>query len=51
METVLLRFFFLSQAGSLTVRVRKDADEQLVLAHITDRLSDLVWPLTIQISR
>ena len=39
------------QAGSLTVRVRKDADEQLVLAHVTDRLSDLVWPLTVQISR
>ncbi|XP_059096183.1 zinc transporter 6-like isoform X1 [Tigriopus californicus] len=38
-------------AGSMTVRVRKDANEQIVLAHITDRLSNLVWPLTVQISK
>ena len=38
-------------AGSLTVRVRRNADEQLVLAHITDKLANLVWPLTIQISK
>jgi hypothetical protein len=31
--------------------VRKDADEQFILGHITDRLSNLVWPLTIQIRK
>lgn len=36
-------------AGSLHVRVRRDADEQLVLAHVTNKLSHLVSPLTIQI--
>ncbi|XP_070182227.1 zinc transporter 6-like, partial [Littorina saxatilis] len=36
-------------AGSVQVRVRRDADEQLVLAHVFHRLSNLVRVLTIQI--
>lgn len=36
-------------AGSLQVRVRRDADEQLVLAHVTNRLSPLVPHLTVQV--
>lgn len=36
-------------AGSLQVRVRRDADEQMVLAHVYNRLSNLVSLLTIQI--
>ncbi|KAK7502689.1 hypothetical protein BaRGS_00005939, partial [Batillaria attramentaria] len=36
-------------AGSVQVRVRRDADEQLVLAHVFNRLSNLVRVLTIQI--
>ncbi|KAK6180643.1 hypothetical protein SNE40_008652 [Patella caerulea] len=36
-------------AGSVQVRVRRDADEQLVLAHVYSRLSNLVSLLTIQI--
>lgn len=39
------------QAGSLTVRVRSDSDDQMILAHLTNRLSNLVWPLTIQINK
>ncbi|BHF59472.1 hypothetical protein SprV_0100243100 [Sparganum proliferum] len=35
--------------GSLYVRVRRDADEQLVLAHVANRLHPLVKHLTIQI--
>ncbi|KAM7302513.1 zinc transporter 6 [Ixodes scapularis] len=38
-----------SLAGSVHVRVRRDADEQLVLAHIVDRLSGLVPELTVQV--
>lgn len=37
------------QVGSVQVRVRRDADEQLVLAHVYNRLSNLVSMLTIQI--
>lgn len=37
------------QAGSVQVRVRRDADEQLVLAHVFNRLSNLVRVLTVQI--
>ncbi|ESO92055.1 hypothetical protein LOTGIDRAFT_82870, partial [Lottia gigantea] len=40
---------FGSLAGSVQVRVRRDADEQLVLAHVYSRLSNLVSLLTIQI--
>uniref|UniRef100_UPI00358F0D11 zinc transporter 6 isoform X2 n=1 Tax=Myxine glutinosa TaxID=7769 RepID=UPI00358F0D11 len=40
---------FGSLAGSVHVRVRRDANEQLVLAHVTNRLSVLVSPLTVQI--
>lgn len=36
-------------AGSVQVRVRRDADEQLVLAHVFNRLSILVRVLTVQI--
>ncbi|CAD5120565.1 DgyrCDS9131 [Dimorphilus gyrociliatus] len=40
---------FKGMAGSMHVRVRRDADEQLVLAHVVNRLSDLVPNLTVQI--
>ncbi|XP_078729347.1 zinc transporter 6 [Lampetra fluviatilis] len=40
---------FGSLAGSMHVRVRRDANEQLVLAHVTSRLSTLVSHLTVQI--
>ncbi|XP_052792532.1 zinc transporter 6-like [Mya arenaria] len=40
---------FGSLAGSVQVRVRRDANEQLVLAHVYNRLSNLVSTLTIQI--
>lgn len=36
-------------AGSVHVRVRRDANEQLVLAHVVDRLSALVPELTVQV--
>jgi hypothetical protein len=36
------------QAGSIQVRIRRDADEQLVLAHVYHRLSNLVSTLTVQ---
>lgn len=36
-------------AGCVQVRVRRDADEQLVLAHVYNRLSNLVSRLSIQI--
>ncbi|XP_078261222.1 zinc transporter 6 [Rhinoraja longicauda] len=35
--------------GSVHVRIRRDANEQLVLAHVTNRLSTLVKTLTVQI--
>uniref|UniRef100_UPI00398F7EE1 zinc transporter 6 isoform X2 n=1 Tax=Pristiophorus japonicus TaxID=55135 RepID=UPI00398F7EE1 len=35
--------------GSVHVRIRRDANEQLVLAHVTNRLSTLVKILTVQI--
>lgn len=40
---------FGSLVGSLYVRVRRDASEQLVLAHVTKRLHPLVRHLTIQV--
>uniref|UniRef100_A0A8C2CLQ2 Solute carrier family 30 member 6 n=1 Tax=Cyprinus carpio TaxID=7962 RepID=A0A8C2CLQ2_CYPCA len=40
---------FGSLAGSIHVRIRRDADEQMVLAHVTNRLHTLVSPLTVQI--
>lgn len=40
---------FGSLAGSVQVRVRRDANEQLVLAHVYNRLSNLVSNLTIQV--
>ncbi|MBN3312851.1 ZNT6 protein, partial [Atractosteus spatula] len=40
---------FGSLAGSVHVRIRRDANEQLVLAHVTTRLSTLVSTLTVQI--
>lgn len=36
-------------AGSLHVRVRRDASEQMVLAHVTNKLSSHVTHLTIQV--
>lgn len=36
-------------AGSLHVRIRRDADEQLVLAHVWDKLAGMVQILTIHI--
>jgi len=35
-------------AGSLHVRIRRDANEQMVLAHVHDRLRSVVSDLTIQ---
>lgn len=35
--------------GSLHVRIRRDADEQLVLAHVWNKLAGIVQTLTIQI--
>lgn len=40
---------FDSMAGSLHVRIRRDANEQMVLAHVTNRLSTLISTLTVQI--
>ncbi|XP_008070006.1 zinc transporter 6 isoform X2 [Carlito syrichta] len=40
---------FGSLAGSVHVRIRRDADEQMVLAHVTNRLYTLVSTLTVQI--
>ncbi|XP_052270950.1 zinc transporter 6-like isoform X2 [Dreissena polymorpha] len=40
---------FGSLAGSVQVRVRRDANEQLVLAHVYNRLANVVSTLTIQI--
>ena len=37
------------QCGSVHVRVRRDADEQLVLAHVSNRLANLISVLTIHI--
>ena len=36
-------------AGSLQVRIRRDADEQLVLAHVWNKLAGIVHILTIHI--
>ena len=35
--------------GTIHVRVRRDANEQVVLSHLTNRLSNLVSDLTIQV--
>ncbi|XP_029031692.1 zinc transporter 6 [Betta splendens] len=40
---------FGSLAGSAHVRIRRDANEQLVLAHVTNRLLPLISTLTVQI--
>ncbi|GLH01454.1 Zinc transporter 6 [Gryllus bimaculatus] len=40
---------FGKMAGSLQVRVRRDANEQMVLAHVVDRLSSIVSELTVQV--
>ncbi|KAM6459569.1 zinc transporter 6 isoform 2-T3 [Liasis olivaceus] len=40
---------FGSLAGSVHVRIRRDANEQMVLAHVTNRLNALVSILTVQI--
>lgn len=41
--------FITFQAGSVHVRIRRDANEQMVLAHVTNRLYTLVSTLTVQI--
>lgn len=35
--------------GSLHVRIRRDANEQMVLAHVRERLAPLVPLLTVQV--
>ncbi|XP_053567896.1 zinc transporter 6 [Bombina bombina] len=40
---------FGTMAGSVHVRIRRDANEQMVLAHVTNRLQTLVSSLTVQI--
>ncbi|XP_035256097.1 zinc transporter 6-like [Anguilla anguilla] len=40
---------FGSLAGSIHVRIRRDANEQMVLAHVTSRLHALVATVTVQI--
>lgn len=40
---------FGSLAGSVHVRIRRDADEQMVLAHVWNRLSALVSALTVHV--
>ncbi|KAM4771650.1 zinc transporter 6 [Rhinophrynus dorsalis] len=40
---------FGTMAGSVHVRIRRDANEQMVLAHVTNRLNTLVSTLTVQI--
>lgn len=40
---------FTTMAGTIDVRVRRDADEQLVLAHVTEKLSSVVSILTVQV--
>uniref|UniRef100_A0A914VZI7 Uncharacterized protein n=1 Tax=Plectus sambesii TaxID=2011161 RepID=A0A914VZI7_9BILA len=40
---------FSKMAGTVDVRVRRDADEQLVLAHVTEKLSAVVSTLTVQV--
>ncbi|KAM9726513.1 zinc transporter 6 isoform 2-T2 [Menidia menidia] len=42
---------FGSLAGSVQVRTRRDAPEQLVLAHVSNRLLPLVSSLTVQICK
>jgi zinc transporter 6 len=42
---------FTKMAGSVVVRVRRDADEQLVLAHVADRLFPIVPELTVQVNK
>ena len=37
------------QAGSVHVRIRRDADEQMVLAHVFNRLGNLISVLTVHI--
>jgi len=48
-SVVHCKHVFDNQAGSVHVRVRRDADEQMVLAHVYNRLSNLVSVLTVQI--
>uniref|UniRef100_A0A0R3RIP0 Kinesin-associated protein 3 n=1 Tax=Elaeophora elaphi TaxID=1147741 RepID=A0A0R3RIP0_9BILA len=40
---------FTTMAGTVDVRVRRDADEQLVLALVTEKLSAVISVLTVQI--
>lgn len=42
---------FTTMAGTVDVRVRRDADEQLVLALVTGKLSAVISILTVQVKR
>ncbi|CAD5222256.1 unnamed protein product [Bursaphelenchus xylophilus] len=48
-ETHFWQIDFSQIAGSVDVRIRKDANEQLVLASVTEKLSGLVNTLTVQV--
>uniref|UniRef100_A0A8I3VWI1 Zinc transporter 6 n=1 Tax=Callithrix jacchus TaxID=9483 RepID=A0A8I3VWI1_CALJA len=45
----VIKVFNDMKAGSVHVRIRRDANEQMVLAHVTNRLYTLVSTLTVQI--
>ena len=42
---------FSSMVGTVDVRVRRDADEQMVLTYVTEKLSSVVSMLTVQVYR
>ncbi|CAD5216881.1 unnamed protein product [Bursaphelenchus okinawaensis] len=48
-ETHFWQIDFNQIAGSVDVRIRKDANEQLILASVTEKLSGLVNILTVQV--
>lgn len=49
-ETHFWQVDFSQIAGSVDVRIRKDANEQVILASVTEKLSGLVNILTVQVS-
>jgi len=48
---MVLRVFFCSQAGSLYIKVKRDADEQEVLHQVTSKLAGHVTHLTVHITK
>ncbi|TKR76731.1 hypothetical protein L596_017832 [Steinernema carpocapsae] len=42
---------FSSMVGTVDVRVRRDADEQMVLSYVTEKLSNVVSILTVQVMK